>query len=86
MYYAHMNIFDDNIKEGESVAAGDILGTIGDTLGCEKNCDDTEGYCGIKEKTLPYPGKSSSPRVFVIAVTAGAGESVHGGAMIDIRG
>ncbi len=50
-YYAHMSRFG-NFKKGDNVNAGDIIGYVGTTIGCQSSCASSE--CGIPDQTIPH--------------------------------
>ena len=65
-YYAHFDEYEKDWQEGDIVKAGEILGTVGDTIGCYNDCYDDSlcrnrcelrngiRMCGIKGQTEPH--------------------------------
>jgi len=61
-YYAHLNEYGINLKEnriwkiGDEVNSGDIIGTVGDNVGCYSDCDSKKpgNTCGISGRTQPH--------------------------------
>ncbi len=61
-YYAHLEKYGINTDEdrvwrvGDTINAGEILGTVGDNLGCYTDCDSTKpgNTCGIPDNTQPH--------------------------------
>ncbi len=51
-YYAHMSAYG-NYALGEKVNAGDVIGYVGTTIGCQ-SCSSGSGLCGIPDQTSPH--------------------------------
>lgn len=53
-YYAHLDTFTENLKVDDEVTAGNVLGTTGDTKGCNETCTGGDDLlCGIKGEAPP---------------------------------
>ncbi len=50
-YYAHMSGFGQ-FKIGDQVKAGDVIGYVGTTIGCQSPC--SSALCGIPDQTIPH--------------------------------